>query len=169
MWMKLELAVSLSPPTRAGAQAAESRTPLLEICHSCCLSWSYFLRIFSHELTTDVCKRRLFPSSRKITIHSLSSALVTFVIIYLTCIMMRQVIYVRSVARLCCSAGVAWNCLYECTSLAVCARRAGFPHAVVHPGVRHVCRGVSLVLEQGLGFPAPVCPLHAMPWLASVL
>lgn len=101
------------------------------------------------------------PSSSEITILCLSSALVTFVIIYFTCMMMRQVIYARSVARLCCGTGIALNSLCEHTSVAVRARRTGSPQAVVHPSGRDVCQGVSWVLERRLGFPAPARPFRA--------
>lgn len=47
--------------------------------------------------------------------------------------MMRQVIYARSVAKLCCSTGIALNSLYEHTSMAEHACRTGSPRTVVIP------------------------------------
>lgn len=75
--------------------------------------------------------------------------------------MTRQVIYARSVARLCCSTRIALNSLYERTSVAACAHRTGSPCTVVHPCGRDACRGVSRVPEWWLGFPAPVCPFRS--------
>lgn len=85
----------------------------------------------------------------------------TFVITYLTCIMMRRVIYARSVARLCCSRAVAVSSLQERASVAGSAHRNGPPRALVHPGGRGGCQGVGGAGAGELGFPAPACPLCA--------
>ena len=125
--------------------------------------WGFFSWIL--KFTTDVWQEAPLPPPPE---RSRFSASVTFVIMCLTCIMMRQVIYVRSVARLCCSTGIALNSLSGHTPMAACAHRTGSPRAVVHPGGRDACRGVSGVLEWRLGFPPRrVLSVLVVPWLAS--
>lgn len=50
--------------------------------------------------------------------------------------MMRQVIYARPVARLCCSAGIALNYIYKSTSVVVRICRTGSPSVIVYPSGR---------------------------------
>lgn len=68
--------------------------------------------------------------------------------------MMRQVIYARSVARLCCSVGTALNSLCEPTSVAACARRTRTPAPLFMPaGGMRVGSKPGAGVETGLSSP----------------